>query len=127
MAPFFPVEAKIKSLSPSQYGLVLGTFSIGLFIFGPTLAPLVIRKIGIRSSVTRSMILVAISSTAFAAVTLVPSGLPYFLSCLFLQVLRAAGSATAKIAVYSRIMMMPDMARIYVSILRIRKMSTVPP
>lgn len=115
LAPFYPLEAGRKDLSQTQYGLVLGAYAFGLFLFTPTLAPAVIAKIGLKRSMSWGMTSIAVSSIAFAFLDVVPAGNPYFAASMLLQLGRATGSAVAGVALFAVVMCMQETSKIMVS------------
>ncbi|KAJ1346033.1 hypothetical protein KIN20_000698 [Parelaphostrongylus tenuis] len=92
IAPFYPDEAKKKSMTESQTGIVFGVFELVMFVMAPVFGKYM-TVIGSKNMFTLGLAITGITAILFGFLNYLPSGNIFFLASVLIRILEAIGDA----------------------------------
>lgn len=98
--PFYPIEAETKGVSPSQYGIVFGIFSLFVFIFCP-LSGMLIGKFGAVKISLIGILTIGIANIAFGFVNRINDSSQFIGTSVIIRAIEGIGFALSRNAAIS--------------------------
>lgn len=92
IAPFYPAEAKLKSLSETQTGIVFGIFEFTMFLISPLFGKYII-LIGARTMFIAGIAVTGMTAILFGFLNYLPPGNTFFWFSVLVRILEAVGDA----------------------------------
>jgi len=101
-APFYPLEAELKGVSPTQYGMVFGVYELTIFIVSPLLGKY-LNTLGVKRVFNTGIFTTGTCSVIFGLLDRIEGGDTFFILSFVIRIVEAAGNAGFLTASFSLI------------------------
>uniref|UniRef100_A0A914DU63 Major facilitator superfamily (MFS) profile domain-containing protein n=1 Tax=Acrobeloides nanus TaxID=290746 RepID=A0A914DU63_9BILA len=92
IAPFYPAEAKLKDMNPSQIGIIFGVFELVMFVTAPFLGKHMV-FFGSKRMFSIGVFITGVTAILFGFLNLLPAGPIFFWASLVVRCAEALGDA----------------------------------
>ncbi|XP_054157759.1 uncharacterized protein LOC128956102, partial [Oppia nitens] len=104
LAPFFPIEAKLKDANETWIGIIIAEYQIALF-FGAAIFGKFIPPITPKFMITTGLLVAGICSAIFGVLQWIPSGTPFIAIAMASRTIEGLGAAAFFVSCWTTICM----------------------